>query len=216
MIQPNDVILFQGDSITDCHRGREVANPNDPHNIHALGCGYAKIASAELLAQRPGDNLSFLNRGISGNRIVDLYGRIKLECINLNPNLISVLIGVNDTWHEFSRQNGVEVPKFERLYRAFLTEIREALPSVKFVVCEPFVLKCGVVTDDWVVEWDQRRAVACKLAQEFRAPFVQFQAMFDEAVRLAPPEYWAADGVHPTAAGHMLMAKTWLKQIVGA
>jgi len=210
MIQPDDVILFQGDSITDCGRVRESVAAND---YGALGLGYAKMAAADLLCQRPGDNLSFFNRGISGNRIVDLYARIKLECINLNPNLISVLIGVNDTWSEFSRKNGVEVPKFERLYRAFLTEIREALPAVKFVLCEPFVLKCGAVTEEWDTEMNQRRAVTCKLAQEFGARLVPFQAVFDEAVRLAPPEYWAADGVHPTAAGHMLMAKAWLKQV---
>lgn len=210
MIQPRDVILFQGDSITDCGRIRENAEAN---NLSALGLGYAKMVAAELLSQRPGDSLSFFNRGVSGNRIVDLYARIKCDCINLNPNLVSILIGVNDTWHEYPGKNGVEVPKFERLYRDLLNETREALPAVKFVICEPFVLKCGVVTDEWVVEIDQRRAVARKLAQEFGAPFVPFQSMFDEAVRLAPPNYWAADGVHPTAAGHMLMAKTWLKQI---
>jgi len=211
MIHPNDVILFQGDSITDCGRARDNAGANDSG---ALGLGYAKMVSAELLSQRPGDQLSFFNRGISGNRIVDLYARIKADCINLNPNLVSILIGVNDTWHEFPGKNGVAVPKFERIYRDLLNEIREALPSVKFVLCEPFVLKCGVVTTEWVAEMDQRRAVTCKLAQEFGALFVPFQAMFDEAVLLAPPAYWAADGVHPTAAGHMLMAKTWLKQVV--
>ena len=210
MIHPNDVILFQGDSITDCGRSRESAGANDNG---ALGLGYAKMVAAELLSQRPGDQFSFFNRGISGNRIVDLYARIKADCINLNPSLVSILIGVNDTWHEYPGKNGVAVPKFERVYRELLTEIREALPKVKFVLCEPFVLKCGVVTDEWVAEMDQRRAVTCKLAQEFGAPFVQFQALFDEAVKLAPPAYWAADGVHPTAAGHMLMAKAWLKQV---
>jgi len=210
MIHPNDVILFQGDSITDCGRSRESAGAND---LSALGLGYAKMVAAELLSQRPGDNLAFFNRGISGNRIVDLYARIKVDCINLNPNLVSILIGVNDTWHEYPNKNGVAVPKFERIYRDLLTEIREALPALKFVICEPFVLKCGVVTEEWITEINQRRAVACKLAQEFGAPLVPFQAMFDEAVRLAPPAYWAADGVHPTAAGHMLMTKTWLKQV---
>ena len=120
---------------------------------------------------------------------------------------------MNDTWHEFEGKNGVEVPKFERIYREFLNEIREALPTVKFVLCEPFVLKCGVITEPWVVEMNQRRAVVCKLAQEYGAVFVPFQSMFDEAVKLAPPTFWAADGVHPTAAGHMLMAKAWLKHV---
>ena len=210
MIQPKDIILFQGDSITDCSRSRESAEAN---NLSALGLGYAKMAAAELLSQRPAEGLAFFNRGISGNRIVDLYARIKGDCINLSPNLVSILIGVNDTWHEYPGKNGVAVPKFERVYRALLNEIREAQPKVKFVLCEPFVLKCGVVTAEWVAEMDQRRAVVCKLAQEFGTAYVRFQSLFDEAVRLAPPEYWAADGVHPTAAGHMLMARAWLKEI---
>ena len=93
-----------------------------------------------------------------------------------------------------------------------LKEVWEALPNVKFVLCEPFVLRCGVVRDDWVEEIDQRRAVVAKIAKEFGAVLVPFQSMFDDAVNLAPPEYWAADGVHPSAAGHLLMAKCWLEK----
>ena len=101
------------------------------------------------------------------------------------------------------------VPKYERVYRDFLNEVRAELPAIQYVLCEPFVLKCGVVTADWVAEIDQRRAVVKKLAGEFNAVFVPFQEMFDAAVKLAPPEYWAGDGVHPSAAGHQLMAQTW-------
>jgi lysophospholipase L1-like esterase len=213
MIKPHDVILFQGDSITDCGRSRETAG--SANELSALGQGYAKMISAEQLSNRPGDGLRFFNRGISGNRIVDLYARIRLDIINLEPNLLSILIGVNDTWHEFAHpgKNGVAVPKFERVYRDLLNEIREALPAVKFVLCEPFVLNCGVVTADWVEEITRRRAVVAKLAKELDAVFVPFQSMFDDALKLAPPEYWAGDGVHPSAAGHFLMAKTWIKAV---
>ena len=171
------------------------------------------MAAAQLLSAKPAAGLQFFNRGISGNRIVDLYSRIKSDLINLNPNLVSVLIGVNDTWHEHGSQNGVEVPKYERIYRDLLNEVLEKLPDVKFVLCEPFVLQCGVVTDEWVVEIDERRAVVAKLAKEYGATLIPFQSMFDQAVKDAPPIFWAADGVHPTAAGHMLMAKTWLRQV---
>jgi lysophospholipase L1-like esterase len=205
MIRAKDTILFQGDSITDCGRARE----NIPVNA-GLGVGYANTIAAQLLATRPAEGLTFLNRGISGNRIVDLYGRIKCDAINLKPDVLSVLIGVNDTWHEFGSQNGVDVPKYERVYRDFLKEVREALPGVRFVLCEPFVLSCGVVTKDWVAEMDRRRAVVKKLAAEFTAVFVPFQGMFDAAVKEAPPEYWARDGVHPTIAGHYRMAQAWL------
>ena len=210
MIPSNSTILFQGDSITDCHRSRDAAGV--PNDLGGLGQGYAMMAAAELLETRPVDGLRIFNRGISGNRIVDLDARIKNDIIHLNPDVLSILIGVNDTWHGKSGDNGVSVPKYERVYRALLHEVREALPSVKFVLCEPFVLRCGVVSDDWVGEIDQRRAVVAKLANEFGAVRVPFQSMFDEAVKLAPPEHWALDGVHPSAAGHHLMAKCWLEK----
>ena len=121
---------------------------------------------------------------------------------------------MNDTWHGKNPDwsNGVSIPKYERIFRDLLNEVREGLPNVKFVLCEPFVLLCGVVRDDWVAEINERRAVVSKLANEFGTVLVPFQSMFDEAVKLAPPEYWATDGVHPSAAGHLLMAKCWLKK----
>jgi lysophospholipase L1-like esterase len=210
MLKPNDVILFQGDSITDASRDRDPKEPNT-----GLGRGYALMAAASLLADRPADKLQFHNRGISGNRIVDLYARIKADVINLKPDVVSVLIGVNDTWHEFGSKNGVAVPKYAKIYWQFLDEIRVALPAVRFVLCEPFVLSCGVVTADWVAEMNERRQVVKQLAQEFDAVFVPFQAMFDEAVKQAPPAYWAGDGVHPTPAGHYRMAQTWIKEVTG-
>jgi lysophospholipase L1-like esterase len=136
--------------------------------------------------------------------------RIKSDTINLRPDVLSVLIGVNDTWHEFGSQNGVNVPKYERVYRDFLTEVREALPNIRLVLCEPFVLDCGVVADGWREEIDARRRVVRKLAVEFGATLVEFQHMFDEAAKLGPSAaHWAADGVHPTAAGHAMMAAEW-------
>jgi len=210
MITENQTILFQGDSITDCGRNREAAET--PNDLCGLGHGYAMMVAAELLSARPTDNLRFFNQGISGNRIVDLDARIKSDILNLKPDLLSILIGVNDTWHEKTSRNGVAPAKYERVYRALLQELKDALPRVNFVLCEPFVLQCGVVTEEWVAEIDQRRAIVARLAQEFDSLFVPFQSMFDEAVKQAPPAYWASDGVHPTAAGHLLMAKCWLQQ----
>jgi lysophospholipase L1-like esterase len=212
MMPNNSTILFQGDSITDCARNRDAsAKPND---LPGLGQGYAMMAAAELLSTRPADGLRVFNRGISGNRVVDLYARIQGDILNLKPDVLSILIGVNDTWHGKNPDwsNGVAIPKYERIYRDLLNEVREVLPAVQFVLCEPFVLRCGVVRDDWVEEIDERRAVVAKLCKEFGAVLVPFQSMFDEAVNLAPPEYWAADGVHPSAAGHLLMAKCWLEK----
>jgi lysophospholipase L1-like esterase len=212
MIQPNTTILFQGDSITSCGRNRDAENHNN--DVVGLGNGYAMIAAAELLLARPAAGLKIFNRGVSGNRVVDLSARTKTDIINLQPDWVSILIGVNDTWHEKAHRNGVSVPTYERVYRDLLNEVRSSLPGVNFVLCEPFVLRCGVVTEDWVTEIDQRRSVVSSLSQEFGALFISFQSLFDEAVKVAPPEYWAADGVHPTAAGHMLMAKNWLKHLL--
>ena len=208
MIRPHDLVLFQGDSVTDCGRDRNATGPND-----GLGQGYAFLVASQLLEARPADELKFLNRGVSGNRIVDLYARIKSELINLRPTVLSVLIGVNDTWHEFGSGNGVPVPKYERIYHALLTEVQAALPNCRFILCEPFVLSCGVVTGEWLDEINARRAVVRKLAAEFQAGLVPFQTAFDAATQRAPAEYWAGDGVHPTAAGHRLMAKTWLEAV---
>ena len=210
IIRPGTTILFQGDSITDMGRSRSVTSG---HSIHSLGSGYAYMAAAKFMADRPGERLSFFNRGISGNRIVDLYARITSDTIDLRPDILSVLIGVNDTWHRFGGDNGVAVPEYERTYRDYLSEIRKALPGIRFILCEPFVLRCGVVTDEWIDEMEERRSVVAGLAKEFSAILVPFQEMFDRALAAAPAEYWADDGVHPTPAGHHLMAEAWLKAI---
>lgn len=210
MIRPDSTILFQGDSITDAGRNRDIADPNRPA---ALGSGYANLIASHLLQKHPQDNLQLFNRGISGNRVTDLYARWKVDAINLQPDLISILIGVNDTWHEFMYGNGVEVDRYIAIYRMLLDYTKERLPNVQLVLCEPFVLHCGVVTDGWIVEMDQRRQVVHELAGEYDAIFVPFQSVLDDALADAGPDYWAADGVHPTPAGHRLLADAWLSAV---
>lgn len=210
MIRPDDVILFQGDSITDCHRSRDDAQPN---GLEALGQGYAMITAATLLLDHPDHDLCFFNRGASGDRIVDLAARWKVDTLKLEPTVISILIGVNDTWHAFGDRGGVTVEQYDQVYHDLLTQTRKALPDIRLILCEPFVLRCGVVTDQWMPEMHARQQIVRNLADTFDATFVPFQAAFDDAAQRALPEYWAADGVHPTAAGHMLMARTWLRAV---
>ncbi|MHB9139828.1 MAG: SGNH/GDSL hydrolase family protein [Victivallaceae bacterium] len=202
----NQVILFQGDSITDCGRGRDKIEANN-----GLGTGYPYLVAAKLLCDRAEEKLNFYNLGISGNRIVDLYARWKSDALNLNPDVVSILIGVNDTWHEFGNKNGVEVPRYEQFYRMLLEWTVKARPNVKLVLCEPFVFVCGAVTAEWLPEINQRREVVRKLAKEFSAIFIPYQELFDNALKQAPAEYWLRDGVHPTLAGHQLIAEAWLK-----
>lgn len=206
LIRPGDVVLFQGDSITDAGRKRDVPDAN---SFAALGAGYAWLAAAQLLVDRPADKLKIYNRGVSGNKVFQLAERWQADCLDLKPNVISILIGVNDIWHTLNGQYDGTVAKYETDYRALLKRTRDALPEVRLVICEPFVLRCGAVTDRWFPEFDGYRAAARGIAEEFGAAFVPFQSMFDAASKLAPPDHWAADGVHPTPYGAAMMAHAW-------
>lgn len=205
------IIVFQGDSITDCGRNRE----ND-----GLGLGYANMVSGTLMAAEPYEYQCH-NRGISGNRIVDLYARIKVDMINLKPDYMSILIGVNDVWHEVSKQNGVDAEKFEMVYSLLIEELKRELPDLKIMILEPFVLKGTATenTEEKPQRWDYfqkevpLRAVAAKrIAEKYGLLFVPLQEMFTDAEATAPaPGYWLRDGVHPTVAGHELIKQAWLK-----
>lgn len=198
-------ILFQGDSITDAGRSRE--------DDAKMGLGYPTLVRGELGLEYPEQFLMY-NRGISGNRVIDLYARIKSDIINLKPDIMSILIGVNDVWHEFSFQNGVDTEKFYKIYSMLIEEIREALPEVRIIILEPFVLK-GEATEE---HWEEFRAdvlqkaqKAREIAENYGLPFVPLQDKFDEATKIAPADYWLRDGVHPTTVGHELIKREWIK-----
>ena len=205
------LILFQGDSITDCNRKREEWGN--------LGAGYAGMTAGELAAKYPYE-YEFLNRGISGNRIVDLHARVRRDMINLKPDYMSILIGVNDAWHEFTQQNGVDAEKFEKLYDMLIEELRHDLPDTKLMILEPFVLP-GCKTDNvdehphrWDFFRDEvalRAQAAKRIAQKYDLPFILLQDTFNAANADAPADgYWLVDGVHPSAAGHALIKKAWI------
>lgn len=184
-----------------------------------MGSGYPNLVKASLGMDRP-DEFEFVNRGISGNRIVDLYARMKIDLINLAPDYASIYIGVNDVWHEIAKGNGVATPKFEKIYRMLLEEVQEALPQTKLFLIAPYVLH-GTATenteekpDRWErfqSEVPEKAEVVKKLAKEFGLPCIELQPAFDKACESAPPEYWARDGVHPTACGHEIIKRLWLK-----
>ncbi|MDH4240245.1 MAG: SGNH/GDSL hydrolase family protein [Phycisphaerae bacterium] len=212
IIQKESIILFQGDSITDAGRDRSrEKSANDPNG---LGRGYVYSIATQLLADRAGDGLQIYNRGISGNKVFQLADRWDKDCLDLKPDILSILIGVNDIWHSLNGNYDGTVEKYEKDYRALLNRTRKALAKVQLVICEPFVLRCGAVNDKWFPEFDKYRAVSKKMSKEFNALFVPFQSMFDNAVKQAPPSHWAGDGVHPSMAGAYLMGQEWL-EIVG-
>ena len=201
---PVKTILFQGDSITDVKRLRD-----DPSS---LGQGYPNMVSGHLGLQHPG-KYNFINRGIGGNRIVDLYARMKCDIVNLKPDYLSILIGVNDVWHEKSKGNGVSAPKFKKVYGMMLEELKEEFPEIKIILLEPFVLP-GTATED-AFEWfksevDLRAKAVKELAEEFNLPFIPLQEDLDKLTEVAPAEYWLKDGVHPTVFFHQHIAKKWI------
>ena len=198
-------ILFQGDSITDAGRSRE--------NDDVLGSGYPLLVKAALGYEAPGE-YEFLNRGISGNRVVDLYARIKADIINLKPDVMSILIGVNDVWHEFSRENGVDAEKYYKIYDMLIEEVKIALPEIKIMILEPFVLKASATEEKWegfYAETKKRAQMAKKIAEKYDLPFIALQAGFEELEKLQPAGYWLADGVHPTAMGHEFIKNKWIE-----
>jgi lysophospholipase L1-like esterase len=213
-IGSGDVVLFQGDSITDA--GRDRGHENDPNHARALGSGYAFLLACHLLAQHPAAKLRIYNRGISGHKVFQLAERWDKDCIALKPTVLSILIGVNDIWHTLNGNYKGTVEIYARDYRTLIERTRRALPGVKLVICEPFVLRTGAVNDKWFPEFDLYRAAARRVATAFHAVFVPFQSMFDKAAQEAAPGYWAADGVHPTLAGSGRMARAWLDAVARA
>ena len=198
-------ILFQGDSITDAGRARD----NDSN----VGVGYPVLVKGTLGFEHPGE-YTFFNRGISGNRVVDVYARIKSDIINLKPDVMSILIGVNDVWHEIAHQNGVELDRFERVYRMLIEDTLKVLPNVKIMILEPFVLEACSTTEHWdffKTEVSKRAEMAKKIAEKYNLPFIPLQAGFDMLATKAPNEYWLGDGVHPTPAGHEYIKSQWLE-----
>lgn len=206
-----EVILFQGDSITDCERFRQK-------QTHA-GTGYPLLVSSHLGCNEPG-RYTCLNRGISGDRVVDLYARIKRDMINLNPNYMSILIGINDVSHEYVWQNGVDADKFEMVYGLMIEELLQALPNLKIMILEPFLLP-GTVTvateenpDRWEffsTECALRREATKRIAEKYDLAFVPLQDLLNQVNENMPMGYWLYDGVHPTPAGHELIKGQWLK-----
>ncbi|MEA3207452.1 MAG: hypothetical protein QOE70_509 [Chthoniobacter sp.] len=193
-------ILFQGDSITDGNRGRS-ADPN-----HILGHGYVFIIAAKYGAAFAARNLEFVNRGSSGNTVRELQKRWEKDTLELKPDVLSILIGVNDQSHD------VPLDEYERTYDELITQAKTANPKLRLVLCEPFTLPVGKRKDGyeaWRAGIQARQDVVAKLAAKHDAAMVHFQPVFDAACKVAPAEHWIWDGVHPTYSGHQLMADEW-------
>lgn len=204
-------VLFQGDSITDCGRDRNALTAN---NTRGLGTGYPMLLAGMLREREPGRDFQVFNRGISGNIVPDLQARWQGDTLDIKPAILSILIGVNDIWHTLGKVPPKEVvTTYEAGYNALLDRTRAALPDVRLVVLEPFVLRTGAVTDAWFPEFDELRAACRRVADRAHARFIGLHDMFQKRAAKSTPAYWAADGVHPTAAGHEAIAREWIDAV---
>lgn len=210
-LNKDDVILFQGDSITDS--GRDWGK-NEANTIPGLGHGYVLLTAAELLNSNPDKNLTIYNKGISGHKVYQLLERWDRDCIDLKPTVLSIMIGVNDFWHtlDFGYKGTVQTYKDD--YHKLLDKTTKAFPNIKLIIGEPFGVKgIRAVTDKWYPVFDEYRKTSKDIAAEYGAAFIPYQTVFDKAIETAPGSYWTGDGVHPTIAGTSLMSHAWLKTV---
>jgi len=195
LLAKRTLILFQGDSITDCGRSWD-----DPDN---LGEGYVRLLTIMLPDKYPEHEFKFVNRGVSGDKVRDLVCRWDVDCISLQPDWLSILVGINDTLI-------TSIMEFEEEYRALLRRTANKLNS-RIIMCEPFLLSAD--NNIYREDLNPKIEVIHKLAREYNTVLVPLDKIFHEACSLKTPEYWAPDGVHPSPEGHALIAKSWIKYL---
>lgn len=191
-------VLFQGDSITDAGRNR-----NDPAD---LGPGYPRFAAQELQSRFPMQAFTFINRGVSGDRTVELLARWQEDCLDLQPDVVSILIGINDTWRAFDSNLPMTAEEYEANYRRLLEGVRKNTHA-KIMILEPFLLHNAPDKDAWREDLNAKIMAARRLAREYAAAFVPLDGLFAAASVAHEPAYWAQDGVHPTEAGARFIAR---------
>ena len=203
-------ILFQGDSITDAGRNRE--------DFYSLGYGYPLLVAAHLTAEYPGE-YEYVNRGIGGDLLVDLYNRRQADLLDLAPDYLSIFIGTNDAWAELDQGRPIETDTFEEMYNDLLQEIFAAYPKVKVMLISPAIME-GLFSRNTEEQPDRlnqfrihvasRIEVVREIAKKYDLPFVDMQAVYDAACQRADASVWTGDGAHPTPGGHELIKRAWL------
>lgn len=204
LIRNNSLVLFQGDSVTDCGRDRS--------QHYNLGTGYPMMVAAAFTALHPEKKVRFVNRGISGNRVKNLKDRWKEDCLDLNPDIVSILIGINDCWRRYDNNDPTSAEEFEASYRDILSQIKQKT-NASIILCEPLLLPVKEEQVAWREDLDPKIQVVRKLAREYKAFLISLDGIFAEASAKAELTVWTEDGVHPTAAGHALIAKSWLETV---
>ena len=204
LFQKNQTILFQGDSITDAGRIRE--------NGECLGFGYAFMIAAQLMMQYPDLDLKFVNRGVGGDRTCDLLTRWQNDCLDIQPDWLSIMIGINNVWRRYDNNDPTDHNTFEREYRQLLQQVK-AKTNARIIIIEPFVLPTPGDRIKWRDDLDPKIQITRQLAAEYADVFLPMDGLLNAAAIHKNPEYWAADGVHPTAPGHAFIAAAFVKTI---
>jgi acyl-CoA thioesterase-1 len=201
------VLLFQGDSITDCQR-----NKQDPHH---LGAGYVNMVAAALTHDHPERGLVVYNRGISGNRSCDLLGRWDVDALDLKPTFFSLFIGINNTWRRFDRNDPTPAEVFEaELLQLLERTFAAGVSPANSILMEPFLLDAPAGSKThWFEDLTPKQAAVRNAARKYGTHFLPLQSLFAAACSRAPTAHWAHDGVHPSPAGHHLIAKAWLAEM---
>jgi lysophospholipase L1-like esterase len=206
MFKDGQVVLFQGDSVTDCGRDRE--------DINSLAEGYPGIVAKIYGLLFPTTKVTFVNKGISGNRVIDLLGRYDEDFKAIKPDFLSILIGINDTWRRYDNNDPTSAKQFENTYRELLTKVKKDMPDCKIILIEPFVLNSLPDRATWREDLDPKIHVVRKLAKEFADYYIPMDGIFAKAeVEQYTCEQIATDGVHPTALGHGMIAEEYLKAL---
>lgn len=205
ILDRNAVVLFQGDSVTDCGRNYEDSK--------SLGTGYAYIIAAEMSRKFAGSQFTFLNRGVNGNRVVDLEERWQRDCLDLSPDYVSILIGINNTWRKYDSADPTSADAFYEGYRRLIQKaIKGGAKGI--ILLEPFVIPVNKEQTGWYEDLGPKIQAVRELAKEFQTIYVPLDGLFQAASTATGPAYWAEDGVHPTPAGHSLIADAWMKAVL--
>jgi acyl-CoA thioesterase I len=203
-LKSGDTVLFIGDSITDADRDSRAYKP--------FGFGYVHFVANHLLDRHPTYNLNILNTGISGNTIRDLKGRWQKDCLDHNPDILSILIGVNDVWRQFATEDelpyAVPLDEYETTYRQLLKQVAQKCNS-RLVICEPFIF-CDDYNNPVFAQLRRYIEAVRHIADDFNAYLVPFQKVIDERIKEVPPQNWSADSVHPEVWVHAWLAQQWL------
>jgi lysophospholipase L1-like esterase len=204
VFQPGQRLVFIGDSITDAGRRKEAI---------PYGAGYVHLARAFLIARYPELGLEIINQGIGGNTILDLDRRWEEDVVQVQPNWLSIKIGINDVWRQVAQRpdQAVLLDEYTSTYNRLLRRTREATQA-RLILMEPYVIESDRA-DPFRAIIETYLPVVHRLAREYDAILIKTQAAFDEALAAQPSSYWAADRVHPNAPGHAVIARAFLRGV---